>query len=196
MKKMLDNLNNYEIILASGSPRRRELLEGLGLDFKVECLSGIDESYPSDLPAEETALFIARKKADAYKSLIKPGQLIITADTVVVCDNCVLGKPHDKDDAIRMLEALSRKTHNVITGVAITAFDKQSSFAVSTDVRFAQLSNKEISYYVDKYKPFDKAGAYGIQEWIGYVGVEYIAGSYYNVMGLPIQRLYQELKKF
>ena len=193
---MLDNLNNYEIILASGSPRRRELLEGLGLDFKVECLSGIDESYPADLTAEETALFIARKKADAYKSHIKPGRLIITADTVVVCDNRVLGKPHGKDDAVRMLEALSGKTHNVITGVAITAIDKQSSFAVSTDVRFAQLSKEEISYYVDKYKPFDKAGAYGIQEWIGFVGVEYIAGSYYNVMGLPIQRLYQELKKF
>ena len=193
---MLDNLNKYKIILASGSPRRRELLEGLGLHFTVKCIDGIDESYPESLPAEETALFIAKKKSEAYKGLTDSGHLIITADTVVVCNDMVLGKPSDKNEAKKMLNMLSGKTHQVITGVTLATKEKTVSFSVSTDVRFTTLDKKEIEYYVDKYRPLDKAGAYGIQEWIGYVGVEYISGSYYNVMGLPIQRLYQELKKF
>lgn len=193
---MLDNLNKYKIILASGSPRRRELLEGLGLSFTVKCIDGIDESYPESLPAEETALFIAKKKSEAYKGLTDSGHLIITADTVVVCNDMVLGKPSNKNEAQKMLNMLSGKTHQVITGVTLAAKEKTVSFSVSTDVRFTTLDKKEIEYYVDKYRPLDKAGAYGIQEWIGYVGVEYISGSYYNVMGLPIQRLYQELKKF
>lgn len=193
---MLDNLNKYKIILASGSPRRRELLEGLGLSFTVKCIDGIDESYPESLPAEETALFIAKKKSEAYKGLTDSGHLIITADTVVVCNDMVLGKPSNKNEAQKMLNMLSGKTHQVITGVALATKEKTVSFSVSTDVRFTTLDKKEIEYYVDKYRPLDKAGAYGIQEWIGYVGVEYISGSYYNVMGLPIQRLYQELKKF
>lgn len=193
---MLDNLNKYKIILASGSPRRRELLEGLGLHFTVKCIDGIDESYPESLPAEETALFIAKKKSEAYKGLTDSGHLIITADTVVVCNNMVLGKPSNKNEAKKMLNMLSGKTHQVITGVTLATKEKTVSFSVSTDVRFTTLDKKEIEYYVDKYRPLDKAGAYGIQEWIGYVGVEYISGSYYNVMGLPIQRLYQELKKF
>lgn len=193
---MLDNLNNYKIILASGSPRRRELLEGLGLSFTVKCIDGIDESYPESLPAEETALFIAKKKSEAYKGLTDSGHLIITADTVVVCNDMVLGKPSNKNEAQKMLNMLSGKTHQVITGVTLATKEKTVSFSVSTDVRFTTLDKKEIEYYVDKYRPLDKAGAYGIQEWIGYVGVEYISGSYYNVMGLPIQRLYQELKKF
>ena len=193
---MLDNLNKYKIILASGSPRRRELLEGLGLSFTVKCIDGIDESYPESLPAEETALFIAKKKSEAYKGLTDSGHLIITADTVVVCNDMVLGKPSNKNEAKKMLSMLSGKTHQVITGVTLATKEKTVSFSVSTDVRFTTLDKKEIEYYVDKYRPLDKAGAYGIQEWIGYVGVEYISGSYYNVMGLPIQRLYQELKKF
>lgn len=193
---MLDNLNKYKIILASGSPRRRELLEGLGLPFTVKCIDGIDESYPESLPAEETALFIAKKKSEAYKGLTDSGHLIITADTVVVCNDMVLGKPSNKNEAQKMLNMLSGKTHQVITGVTLATKEKTVSFSVSTDVRFTTLDKKEIEYYVDKYRPLDKAGAYGIQEWIGYVGVEYISGSYYNVMGLPIQRLYQELKKF
>lgn len=193
---MLDNLNKYKIILASGSPRRRELLEGLGLPFTVKCIDGIDESYPESLPAEETALFIAKKKSEAYKGLTDSGHLIITADTVVVCNDMVLGKPFNKNEAQKMLNMLSGKTHQVITGVTLATKEKTVSFSVSTDVRFTTLDKKEIEYYVDKYRPLDKAGAYGIQEWIGYVGVEYISGSYYNVMGLPIQRLYQELKKF
>ena len=193
---MLDNLNKYKIILASGSPRRRELLEGLGLSFTVKCIDGIDESYPESRPAEETALFIAKKKSEAYKGLTDSGHLIITADTVVVCNDMVLGKPSNKNEAQKMLNMLSGKTHQVITGVTLATKEKTVSFSVSTDVRFTTLDKKEIEYYVDKYRPLDKAGAYGIQEWIGYVGVEYISGSYYNVMGLPIQRLYQELKKF
>lgn len=193
---MLDNLNKYKIILASGSPRRRELLEGLGLPFTVKCIDGIDESYPESLPAEETALFIAKKKSEAYKGLTDSGHLIITADTVVVCNDMVMGKPSNKNEAQKMLNMLSGKTHQVITGVTLATKEKTVSFSVSTDVRFTTLDKKEIEYYVDKYRPLDKAGAYGIQEWIGYVGVEYISGSYYNVMGLPIQRLYQELKKF
>ena len=182
--------------MASGSPRRRELLEGLGLSFTVKCIDGIDESYPESLPAEETALFIAKKKSEAYKGLTDSGHLIITADTVVVCNDMVLGKPSNKNEAQKMLNMLSGKTHQVITGVTLATKEKTVSFSVSTDVRFTTLDKKEIEYYVDKYRPLDKAGAYGIQEWIGYVGVEYISGSYYNVMGLPIQRLYQELKKF
>ena len=172
------------------------MLEGLGLSFTVKCIDGIDESYPESLPAEETALFIAKKKSEAYKGLTDSGHLIITADTVVVCNDMVLGKPSNKNEAQKMLNMLSGKTHQVITGVTLATKEKTVSFSVSTDVRFTTLDKKEIEYYVDKYRPLDKAGAYGIQEWIGYVGVEYISGSYYNVMGLPIQRLYQELKKF
>ena len=193
---ILNNLKKYKVILASGSPRRHELLEGLGIDFKVEIIKDIDESYPENIPAKETSLYIARKKAEAYKSLTDSGHLVITADTVVVCNETVLGKPSNEEEAVKMLKLLSGKTHQVITGVAISTKEKTESFAVTTDVKFSAISDEEIYYYIDKYKPFDKAGAYGIQEWIGYIGVEYISGSYYNVMGLPIQRLYRELKKF
>lgn len=193
---MLNNLKNYDIILASGSPRRKELLAGLGLKFNVKVLNGIDESYPPTIPATEVAQFISKKKSAAYAQLITPENLIITADTVVVCDNNVLGKPKNKKEAKSMLNALSGKTHQVITGVTILSVNKSVSFSVNTDVRFAKLSESEISYYIEKYHPFDKAGAYGIQEWIGFIGVEFISGSYYNVMGLPVQRLYTELKKW
>ncbi len=184
------------IILASNSPRRRELLAGLDLDFEVKVLPDIDESYPDNLPVAEVAGYIARKKTIPYCALIGESDLVITADTVVIVGDEVLGKPKDVEDARRMLQLISGKTHQVITGVCLLTTDKEHSFSVTTDVTFKQLSADEIAYYIEHYKPFDKAGAYGIQEWIGYVGVTSINGSYFNVMGLPVQRLWEELKKF
>lgn len=190
------NLDHYNIILASNSPRRKELLSGLDLHYKVKTLPDVDESYPENLKGKEIPIYIAKEKADAYLSYIKDDTLLITADTIVLLDGQVYGKPVDLQDAKRMLHKLSGKTHQVITGVCITTKQKQHTFGVTSEVRFAKLEDSEIDYYVDKYKPTDKAGAYGIQEWIGYVAVEYISGSYFNIMGLPVQRLYQELKKF
>lgn len=187
---------DYHIILSSNSPRRKELLAGLDLQFEVHVIPGIDESYPHDLPVLDIAEHIAVKKAEAYKSLIKADDLVITADTVVIIGDEVLGKPADAADAKHMLRRLSGNTHHVVTGVCITTADRQEHFKVVTDVTFKQLSDTEIDYYIEHYKPFDKAGAYGIQEWIGYVGVTSINGSYFNVMGLPVQRIYEELKKF
>lgn len=191
---MLDNLKEYHIILASNSPRRRELLAGLGLDFEVRTLPGIDESYPDSLEGSHIPLYIARKKAEAYRPLLHEDELMITADTIVWLDRHVLGKPRDEAEAVQMLRDMSGRTHEVYTGVCLTTSARQRSFIVGTQVRFARLSEEEIHYYVSHFHPLDKAGAYGVQEWIGYVGVEYIEGSYYNVMGLPMQRLYQELK--
>lgn len=191
---MLDNLKEYHIILASNSPRRRELLAGLGLDFEVRTLPGIDESYPDSLEGSHIPLYIARKKAEAYRPLLHEDELMITADTIVWLDRHVLGKPRDEAEAVQMLRDMSGRTHEVYTGVCLTTSARQRSFTVGTQVRFARLSEEEIHYYVSHFHPLDKAGAYGVQEWIGYVGVEYIEGSYYNVMGLPMQRLYQELK--
>ena len=193
---MLDNLKNYHIILASNSPRRRELLGGLGIDYEVRVLSDIDESYPATLPVADIAEFIAAKKADAYRATMADDELIITADTVVICGNEVMGKPTDEADACRMLRQLSGRVHHVTTGVCLTTSQQQRRFSVTTEVTFKQLSDEEISYYVTCYRPFDKAGAYGIQEWIGYIGCTGLNGSYYNVMGLPVQRIYQELLKF
>lgn len=192
---MLD-LSKYNIILASNSPRRKELLAGLDITYQVKTLPDIDESFPPELEGEDIAMYIAHEKADAYTGCMGENTLLITADTIVLLDGRVYGKPVDEPDAMRMLHELSGKTHHVVTGVCITTLEKQRCFAVSTQVRFAALDDSEIEYYVAKYKPLDKAGAYGIQEWIGYVAVEYISGSYFNVMGLPIQRLYSELKKF
>lgn len=192
---MLD-LSKYHIILASNSPRRKELLSGLGLTYEIKTLPDIDESFPDNLVGEDIAKYIAKEKADAYKNSLGEDTLLITADTIVLLEGKVYGKPKDESDAKGMLRDLSGKTHKVITGVCITSREKQRLFGVSSDVRFAQLEEDEISFYVDQYKPFDKAGAYGIQEWIGYIAVEYISGSYFNIMGLPVQRLYQELKKF
>lgn len=193
---MLSNLQKYEILLASNSPRRRELLAGLDIEYRVTALPEVDESYPATLSGEEIPLYISQEKAAAYRNQMKENTLLITADTIVWLDGRVYGKPHDLDDAKAMLRALSGKTHTVITGVTLTSMQKQISFAVSTEVDFASLANDEIDYYVDRYRPLDKAGAYGVQEWIGYIGVTGLHGSYYNVMGLPIQRLYTELKKF
>lgn len=190
------DLSRYHIILASNSPRRRELLGGLGISFEVKVLPDIDENYPATLPTNQIAEYIACEKADAYWALMGPDDLVITADTIVICGGEVMGKPVDAEDARRMLRKLSGQTHQVVTGVCLTTKNKQSRFSVTTDVDFKQLSEEEINYYIDVYKPFDKAGAYGIQEWIGFVGVTGIKGSYFNVMGLPVQRIYEELRQF
>ena len=182
-----------KIILASNSPRRKELLSGLGLDYEVRTLQGLDESYPEGLPMEEIPQYISRKKAAAYT--LKPDELLITADTIVYLDGEVLGKPADEAEAKQMLRKLSGKTHQVVTGITLTWSDQQHSFASVSQVTFAQLTEAEIEHYVTHYRPLDKAGAYGIQEWIGYIGVTSLQGSYFNVMGLPVQRLYSEMKK-
>ena len=186
----------YNIILASNSPRRRELLSGLDLDYEVKVLPDIEESYPEGLSMEEIPKYIAAEKAAAYKDIMADNDLIITADTVVVLGEEVLGKPTDLGDARRMLRELSGKTHQVITGVYLMTKEKERGFSVVTDVTFKELSDEEIDYYVEKYRPLDKAGAYGIQEWIGYIGVTGLNGSYFNVMGLPVQRIYNELLLF
>ena len=191
---MFENLNQYKVVLASQSPRRRELLAGLGVAFEVMVLPDVDESYPDDLPVIEIAEYIAKKKADAYQ--LEPDELLITADTIVVSGQEVLGKPCDREDACRMLRLLSGRTHQVITGVSLCTTHRQRSFSVTTDVTFKQLTEEEITYYVNHCQPYDKAGAYGIQEWIGYIGCTGLNGSYFNVMGLPVQRIYQELSVF
>lgn len=187
------NNKSYKIILASNSPRRKELLAGLGLPFEVRVLNGIDESFPSSLPVSDVALYIAGKKADAYRINMSSDELIITADTIVIVGDEILGKPHDEADAVRMLREISGRTHQVTTGVCLIAEGWERRFSVTTNVTFKTLSDEEIHYYIDHYHPYDKAGAYGIQEWIGYIGVTGLNGSYYNVMGLPVQRIYEAL---
>ncbi len=189
-------VSNYRIILASASPRRRELLAGLGLQFEVRVLSSIDESYPPELQGGDIPLYISRAKAEAYRATLTHDELLITADTIVWLHGHVLGKPHSEDEARQMLAQLSGNTHQVYTGVTLTTTRHSESFSCRSDVTFATLTAEEIDHYVTHYHPLDKAGAYGIQEWIGYVGVKSITGSFYNVMGLPIQRLYQQLKSF
>ena len=182
-----------KIVLASHSPRRQELLKGLGVDFSVNVINGIDESYPATMPKEEVAEYLAVKKHEAYT--VGEDELLITADTIVVVDDEILGKPKDAADARRMLRTISGRTHKVVTGVCLATATELFRSATSTEVTFRQLRDSEIDYYVERYKPFDKAGAYGIQEWIGYVGVEGIRGSYYNVMGFPVQRVYEEMTR-
>lgn len=189
-------VDGYKIILASNSPRRKELLGGLGIDFEVRTLQGIDESYPDSLKGEDIPMYIASKKADAYKASMADDELIITADTIVYDQGRVLGKPKDAESAKMMLRELSGHSHEVITGVSVVTKEKTVRFASTSRVFFDALTDDEIDYYVQTYKPFDKAGAYGIQEWIGFIGVTRLEGSYFNVMGLPIQRLYKVLKDF
>lgn len=184
-------MKSYQIILASQSPRRRELLAGLGLDFTATVVSGVDETYPDNLSAAAVPEYIAQKKATGYA--VKDNELLITADTLVRADTEILGKPKNADEARRMLQLLSGRSHQVTTGVCMKTVSKEVHFSVTTEVTFKRLTTDEIDYYVTRYKPFDKAGAYGIQEWIGYIGVTSLHGSYYNVMGLPVQRIYQEL---
>ncbi len=192
-KHILPNLNRYRVVLASASPRRRELLAGLGIRFESLSLD-VSEDYPKELPVEEIPCFLAEKKATAYD--ISQDCLLITADTIVCFEGRVYGKPQNRSEAERMLTELAGKTHLVITGLCIKTAQKQKTFSVTTKVRFATLDREEINFYLDNFEPYDKAGSYGIQEWIGYIAVESIEGSYFNVMGLPLQRLYSELKAF
>ncbi len=205
---VLDNLQKYTIWLASNSPRRKELLSGLGIDYEVKTLADVDESFPDSLKGGDIPLYIACKKAEAYKPMMMEAVagattdssssskevLVITADTIVWLGEEMLGKPSDEADAMAMLRKLSGKTHEVITGVCLTTPTWQKSFAAVSEVRFSTLTEEEIEYYVHRFRPLDKAGSYGVQEWIGFIGVESISGSYFNVMGLPVQKLYQELK--
>lgn len=188
-------LMNYKLILASGSPRRRMLMQDAGFQFEVRT-KNTEENYPADLKVEEIPLYLAKLKAAPFYKELKDDELLITADTIVSIDAKMVGKPEDREDAVRILKQLSGRKHTVVTGVCLTTNERQKSFSSFTDVYFRQLSEDEIIYYIDTFKPFDKAGAYGIQEWIGYVGVERIDGSFYNVMGLPIQALYKELQNF
>ena len=192
---MLSHLKDYHIVLASQSPRREELLRGLNLPFEVEVID-VDESYPRELVGVDIPMYLSEKKANAYQKKMDDNTMLITADTIVWLEGRVFNKPKDKEDATDMLKTLSGKTHQVITGVCISTKSKRRTFHVISEVRFARLTSQEIEFYLDNYKPYDKAGAYGVQEWIGYIGVEYIEGSYFNVMGLPIQRLYTELKRW
>jgi len=190
------SFKDYHIILASNSPRRKELLRGLDIAFDVRVQPDIAEDYPANTAPADVAAYISREKANAYKDTIAENELIITADTVVIVGNEILGKPHDDAEAKDMLHKISGRKHQVVTGVCLTTTEKQRCFSVSTDVTFKNLKEEEIDYYIETYSPLDKAGAYGIQEWIGYIGVTALEGSYFNVMGLPVQRIWEELNRF
>lgn len=193
---MIEKLKGYKIILASQSPRRKELLKGLDIPFEIADNFECDESYPGNINLNEVAPFLAQKKSAAYPKELKENEILITSDTLVKCNNELLGKPDGEAGAIEMLKKISGRKHEVITGVCLRNEIKKHVFSVLSNVYFTKLNDEEITYYVKKYKPFDKAGAYGIQEWIGYVGIERIEGSYYNVMGLPVSRLWKELINF
>jgi septum formation protein len=192
---IVDNLNNCRIILASRSPRRQQLLRDLGLKFEVVTRE-YDETFPEGLAGDEIARYVAHEKAISFRNEIEDNEIVITADTIVWCNGKVLGKPLDSEDAIRILNEISGNTHEVITGVSIFSSTREVTFSVTTKVTFETLSEEEIKHYIDKYSPYDKAGAYGIQEWIGIIACSHIEGSYFNVVGLPVQRLYKELQDF
>jgi septum formation protein len=192
---LLNNISHYNIVLGSQSPRRKELMTGLNLKFEIKEID-VEETYPSHYFGVDIPMYLAEKKANAYRPSMDERTMLITADTIVWHQGKVIGKPVDREDAYRILLALSGKTHQVITGVCISTLERKKTFHVITEVRFANITESEINYYLDHYKPYDKAGSYGVQEWIGFVGVEHINGSYFNVMGLPVQRLYNELKRW
>lgn len=191
----IDDLNKFRIILGSRSPRRQELLMELGLKFEV-VTKDWDERYPEHLAGPEIALFVAEEKAKSFIPEIRDNEIVITADTIVWCDNEVLSKPSDSEDALRIIRKISGRTHEVITGVCLLSALKMVSFQSSTRVTFSELTDEEIVHYISRYKPYDKAGAYGIQEWIGIAACSSIEGSYFNVVGLPVEQVYSELKKF
>lgn len=191
-----NKLKNYNIILASNSPRRHFLLKEIGLEFTIVKPENIDENYPDNLTHEKVPVFLAKLKADSLINKLDKKDILITADTIVWLNDEVINKPENREDAYNIIKKLSGSIHQVYSGVCISSIEKQITFSAKTDVKFKKLSDEEINFYIDKYKPFDKAGAYGIQEWIGYVGIEHINGSYFNVMGLPVQKLYNELVNF
>ncbi|MEA3462780.1 MAG: Maf family nucleotide pyrophosphatase [Bacteroidota bacterium] len=192
----MDHFHSYEILLASQSPRRSALMKEAGIPFRLVVTEHSDEKYPANLSGGEIALYLAEHKSDAYTKKLEDKQILLTADTIVWHGGRELGKPANREEALEMLESLSGNTHQVFTGVCFRSDQARSSFFAVTDVTFSRLERKEIEHYVDRYRPFDKAGAYGIQEWIGHIAVEKIVGSYFNVMGLPVQRVYNELKRF
>ena len=187
------NKKEYKLVLASNSPRRKELLSGLNKSITIRIKNDIDESYPSTLSALDVPEYLSKKKASNYE--VADDEILITADTLVMVDNTILGKPKDEKEAFDMLRLLSNKTHTVATGVCLKTFNKSISFTDVTEVCFKELSDEEINYYVSQFKPFDKAGSYGIQEWIGYIGITSIKGSYFNVMGLPLHRVYENIQE-
>ena len=194
---MLDNiLSGRKLILASASPRRKELLAGLGVDFVIDTGNTFEEVLPIGLPYPQVPEYMAKGKSYGFHRDLEQNEILITADTMVLCEDEIMGKPKDRDDAVRMIEKLQDNTHTVYTGVCIRSLEKEVCFTVGTNVQFGKLTPVEISYYIDTYKPFDKAGAYGVQEWIGYAAIKGIDGSYFNVVGLPVHRLYNELKNF
>jgi septum formation protein len=189
-------LTSYRILLASHSPRRQQLLRDCGIDYQLVVGDAVDESYPAHMDACDVPIYLSQLKGAAYTEPLGEHDVLLTADTVVVADGAILGKPHDRNEACAMLHRLSGCEHQVVTGVTLRSATRRRSFATTTSVWFRALRDEEITYYVDTYRPYDKAGAYGIQEWIGYVAIERIDGSFYNVMGLPIQQLYMELDGF
>ena len=191
-----DKLKEFRLILASQSPRRQQLLTDAGLEYELAPRFECDEVFPDDMAADDVAGYLSRLKSEAYPAGLGERDILLTADTVVVVDNDILGKPASREDAVAMIQRMSGREHKVITGVTLRSTSAVKSFSVCSDVVFRALSDEEIAYYVDNYRPMDKAGAYGIQEWIGYVGIERINGSFYNVMGLPVQRVYVELATF
>jgi len=193
---LINKLEKYKIILGSQSPRRHHLLKELGIKFEIMVNNSQDESYPAHITKENIPIYLAKKKSECLYENLKENTILITADTIVWLNNQVVGKPTDKEDAKNILQKLSGNKHEVHTGVCIKSLEKETTFCSKTDVYFRELTDNEIIYYLDHCKPFDKAGAYGIQEWIGYIGIERIDGSYFNVMGLPVQKLYTELLRF
>lgn len=191
-----ERLRNYRLLLASQSPRRRELLSGCGLPYELASRYACEERYPAGLPAEEVPRYLSRLKSEAYPFPLGERDILLTADTVVVLGDRVLGKPHDRADAVAMLRALAGRSHVVVSGVTLRTVHASHTFTARSEVWFRPLRDEEIDYYVDTCRPYDKAGSYGIQEWLGYVAIERIDGSFYNVMGLPVQRLYVELERF
>lgn len=193
---LYETLRKYDIVLGSGSPRRKYLLEEMGLNFRVMVNSFLEENWPGGLSKEEIPVYLAELKGKHIMETVPENTLLITADTIVWMGDEVINKPLDREDAFKMLRRLSGDMHEVLTGVSLRTGERKHSFHASSMVWFADLSDDEINYYIDHYEPMDKAGAYGIQDWIGYIGVEKIEGSYFNVMGLPLQRMYHELKGF
>ena len=189
-------LSGRKIILASASPRRKELLSGLGVQFTVDTRNTFEEIAPEGLPYSQYPEYMAKGKSHGFHRDLLPDEILVTVDTMVLCSDEIMGKPTDRADAIRMVQKLQNNRHSVLTGVCIRSLEKEVCFTASTDVFFDELSQEEIEYYVDTYRPFDKAGAYGVQEWVGYAGIKRIEGSYFNVVGLPVQMLYQKLKEF